>query len=266
MTTPGQDDGLQVNLPDCLPASSRADSLEQHPTARDIRLPDGAPPDYAALVRRLDRMELHRRALLFVAVVACVASVTCLYLVRQERSAQERPVQEQRAQERPAPGRPAPEPRIAEPGTVLVRRVVFVDGAGNRRDSIRLDESGTGIAFCDSNGVKRALFYTSPEGTTGWNLLNPDGKLRVSIGVLKDGAGHVAVFDDDPKHFVFLLARGMTLYEGQRTRAQFLNVNGLAGISIFDQKGRSRIGMGMNERGPTFVITDEDGKSVFSKP
>ena len=211
-------DGIQDTAPPNPPVAAPAPAgpLERPIPSRDIRHPD---PNYAALLKRVEGLELHRRALIFVAVVACLTSITCIYIMRQ--------------------GQPS------EPGTVEVKRLVFLDPAsGARRDSIRLDESGTGIAFCDPHGVKRALLFTSHEGDTGWSILTKDGSQRVSLGVLKEGRGLVAVCDDGCKHFVHLDERGLTL----------------------DSNGQPCISMGMKERGPHITITAENGAVLYSKP
>jgi hypothetical protein len=224
-----KDDGLQVNLPDCLPASSRADSLERPITSREIRNPD---PNYAALLKRVEGLELHRRALIFIAVVACVASLISLNLMYKERDASR-----QLAKEWPAAQQRVAEPQAAQqPGIVEATQVFLCDAAGNRRDSIKLDERG-GIAFHDVNGVKRALFYHNPEGPTWLHLFASDGTQRASIGVLKDGMGLVDLCDDGRKNIVLLHSYGLTLHEGERRLGQFANVNGTAGITLFDKKG-----------------------------
>jgi hypothetical protein len=259
-------------LPDPVPQRPPAD-----PTPREIQKPESQPPDYQALLRRLDRVEKQRLVMLFACVVACAASVTCLYLLHQERS----------GQDRSAEARRAPEPPALEGGTLEVKRVAFLDAAGNRRDSIRLDESGTGIAFCDPNGVKRALFFTNSEGT-GWNLLSTDGRQRASIGVLKDGAGIVTVVneqgrsvikmstvanqpfisvqDENQNPSVILDSTGMSLFDGATLRAEFTKTNATTGVRVFDRNGHTRIGMGMTDRGPVLAITAENGNIVFAKP
>jgi hypothetical protein len=214
-------DEIQDTAPPKSPVTAPAPAgpLDRPPIAsRELRLPDPVVPSHEEIIRRLTRLELHRRGLLFLCIVGTLTSITCMYIMRQGRS--------------------------AEPGTVEVNRLVFRDAAGVPRDSIRLNESGTGIAFCDANGVKRAMFYTNPEGDTGWTLLNTDGKQRVSLGVLKDGRGLVAVCDDGCRHFIHLDERGLTL----------------------DANGQRCIGMGMTERGPNITITAENGAVLFNKP
>ncbi|HEX5271188.1 MAG TPA: hypothetical protein VFW33_11895, partial [Gemmataceae bacterium] len=181
-----------------------------------------------------------------------------LYLVRAERSSVAQPAPPpavQHAADAAAPQR----------DTLEVRQVVFVDQAGQRKESIRLAETG-GLAFCDSAGRTRALFSTTADGDMGFNLFTPDGQQRVSLGVLKGGIGHVAVCDENRKHIAYLDSSGLTLNEGGRSRGQLLLVDGLAGLSILDPTGKSRIGVGMTAQGPTIDVSDEKGAVLFKKP
>ena len=43
--------------------------------------------------------------------------------------------------------------------------------------------------------------------------------------------------DDGRKNIVLLHSYGLTLHEGERRLGQFANVNGTAGITLFDKKG-----------------------------
>ena len=231
-----KDDGLQVNLPDCLPASSCGDALERPIASRSIQIPEAPPPDYAAVLKRLERLEYHRRGLLFLCVVASVAAISCCCFLQQERAAA------RQLKEWPVLQQKAAEPQAAQPGILEVRQIVFVDAAGNRKESIKLDEAG-GIAFCDPQGVKRVLPYNSPEGDTGLNILSPDGKQRVSLGVLKNGDGAVAV-RNVREHIVYLDAKGLSI----------------------DANGKPQISMGMTEGGPNITIFDAKGAILFNKP
>jgi hypothetical protein len=79
---PLKDDGLQTQLPDAPPLSAASPASPVLPTGVVSRNIQQADPQIAALTKRIEGLELHRRALVLIAVVACVASVTSMYIAR----------------------------------------------------------------------------------------------------------------------------------------------------------------------------------------
>ncbi len=259
-STAGPDDGVQARMPAGPPVATAVSPATE-----------AASADQSDVLKRLERLERQRLVLLFVAVLALSAAGVDLYMQQRERQATATPLWS------------------VESGTIEATRVIFRDAAGRRRDSIRLDESGTGIAFCDADGVKRALFFTNAEGT-GWNMLAPDGTQRASIGVLKDGAGIVTVtdrhqqtlismgtqanepfltlFDENHKIAVLLSSLGLYLYDkdGLTKKGAFVNSRGGAVLGINDANGTPALLMGMTPLGPRLSITAENGAILFAKP
>jgi hypothetical protein len=224
-----------------------------------------ATPDHADLLKRLERLERQRLVLLFVSVMALAAAGACVYMVRQDRQA-------------------------GDGGTVEATRIVFRDATGRPRDSIRLNESGTGITFCDANGVQRAHLFTTADGATAWHLLAEGGAPRVQMLATKDGGGTVGVLDqrlhpvifmgtvannptlmvsdENNKTLVLLDRVGLFLYDkdGLTKRGSFIRTDVGAGLGIFDGNARPRIGMAMTQFGPSLYITAENGALVYSRP
>ncbi len=201
-------------------------------------------PDHADILKRLERLERQRLALLFVSVLALAAAGTCLYKVWN--------------------GGPSPD---AE--TVNTARVVFRDTADRPKGLIRLDDSGEGLVFCDANGGKIASVGANQAGTRALHLFDANGTARISLASATDkNKPAVTIYNPQNKASVGLDEDGLKLFEMKGEgllRAWFIRGDSVASFGMCDLF-KPRISIMVNDLGPRFMITAEDGTPVFGKP
>ncbi len=193
-----------------------------------------ATPDFADVIKRLERLERQRVILLFVFVLALAAAGTCLYLGQRERS-------------------------TSHAATVEVERIVFRDSAGNPHYSIRWDASSESLAFSDAAGTMRAKLGSTPSGGPSWNLLARDGSPRVLMGVGQDEAGVLGLPAGNGQASVSMFSiRKKPMIAFLNEQNNLAATLGHDGLYLYGKDGRTKIGA---------LATDDGGQVLgFSFP
>jgi hypothetical protein len=230
-----------------------------------------ATPDYADILKRLERLERQRLALLFVSVLALAAAGTSVYLSRP----------------------------TAAPGAVEAESIIFKDAQGRKRDSIKLHRSGSGLEFVDPAGVSRVQFGpVNGQDSEGWglSLLGKSGApLFFAVANDTKRSTIVAIGDDQGRSSINLWASSghhptLAFRDSNRNVGVGIDDDGISlmaasgkksgyfghlefapgefvpGFILADANAKPRIMMEVNKNGPGLSITAENGATVFSKP
>lgn len=142
-------------------------------------------------------------------------------------------------------------PAVTDGGANVVRadRFEVMDGSGQVRGSLGLDDEGPVLELVDAGGTYRARLETGALGPE-LQLQGPEGQLRLGLGdVVQEGAG-------------------LSLYDASDRLRLGLAYSGTRGTNLVlaDDAGRVRVGLTVDSAGPYLALLGPGGAPTWEQP
>jgi len=161
---------------------------------------------------------------------------------------------------------------------VRAQRFQLIDGEGRTRVEIRMGRMGgtdgrsPAIWLCDQKEQARIELSLFPDGSPRVALADDKGRTRAELA-LADGRPGVALADEkgQPRAALGVFPDGNPTLgiadENGKWRAMVMvNSDGSPGLGFLDAKGKWRAALRIDADGPTLVMSNPEGRVVWSAP
>jgi hypothetical protein len=158
-----------------------------------------------------------------------------------------------------------PKPKEAE-----AQRFVLKDGDGNVRGEMAIRDGAATLELLDEARVPRVVLSAAKD-LSGVFLYDGNKKGRASLAMDKQGRLGLQLFDQNKVRRADLGAGrtsfGLRLFDPDAKQRVILSAGKQGGALMFgDKSGNDRASFGEIEGQPTITLTDEKGKTLFTKP